>query len=153
MRGRVGLAAILAVLLLAGCAAPGAAPHTWGTSYDYGTPGAVADAFSGVVYYPACGNELLTFDGRRWFPFEPSNAADLPSDPLSAASGSDAADAADVASLVVGAGPVGAVVAPGPGDDVGTLVVFENDLAYWESDSGRFSTWLTTREIEYNWAC
>jgi len=150
MRSRTGLAAILTALLLAGCAAPGAEPHTWGTSYDYGTPGTVADAYTGVMYYPACGNEVLTFDGRRWFPFEPSNAADLPSDPLSAASASDAADAA---SLVVAVGPVGAVVAPGPGDDVGTLVVFENVLAYWESDSGRISTWLTTREIEYNWVC
>ena len=52
-----------------------------------------------------------------------------------------------------GAGPIGAVVAPGPGDDVGTLVIYENGLAYWQADSGGLHTWLTTREVEYNWAC
>lgn len=64
--------------------------------------------------------------------------------------GSDAADAAAVAAVE---GPVGAVVAPGPGDDLGTLVIYENDLAYWEPDSGTLSTWLTNTKIEYNWAC
>ena len=142
------IAATLA-LLLAGCSTPAAEPHTWGAVYDYGTPGAVASVTSGVVYYPPCGNEVLPFGDVTWFPFAPSNGADLPPDPLSAAPspmpGPDAG--AD------GAGPIGAVAAPGPGDDVGTLVVYDNDLAYWEADSGRFSEWLTTREIEYNWAC
>ena len=39
------------------------------------------------------------------------------------------------------------------GDDVGTLVVDENDLAYGESGSGNLTTWLTTRKIDYNWVC
>ena len=45
------------------------------------------------------------------------------------------------------------VVAPGPGDDVGTLVIYKNDLAYWQADSGDLHTWLTNQKLEYGWAC
>ncbi len=151
VRTGVGVAVAVAALLLAACSAPGLTAHAWGVAYDYGTPSAAARAYADVAYYPACSNEVLTFDGRRWFPFEPANAADFPSDPLSAAP--SALAAADTANTAAFAGPVGAVVAPGPGDDVGTLVIYDNDLAYWESDSGDLNTWLTHHEIEYNWAC
>jgi hypothetical protein len=151
MSRRGAIALVLAgALALAGCGASEGDGHTPGASYDYGTPGAVVAIYAGVAYYPACGNETLDFDDRLWFPFFPSNAAGLPPDPLSEMPGFVASDAA--ASAVV-EGPVGAVVAPGPGDDLGTLVIYENELAYWQSDSGTLRTWLTTSEIEYNWAC
>lgn len=143
--------AAAAALAIAGCATQSPEPHTWDSSYDYGTPGSPVESHASVAYYPACRNEILNFDGHRWFPFLPANASDFPSDPLTGAPAPlAAADAGDSAAL---AGPVGAVVMPGPGDDVGTLVVFESDLAYWESESGRLSTWLTNHTIEYNWAC
>ena len=154
MRLRTSIAATVAALMLAACAAPGTEPHAWGSSYDYGTPGAVVRAHASVGYYPACGNEVLSFDGRKWYPYEPMNSSDLPSDPLTAVPASlSASGAEDAASVTGGAGPIGAVVAPGPGDDVGTLVIYENDLAYWQADSGGLHTWLTNRKIEYNWAC
>lgn len=150
-------AAAMAVLMLAGCVAPGPEPHSWDASYDYGTPGAVEATYSAVGYYPACGNEVLSFEGRQWFPFTPESLDGFPTDPLSAIP-SPAADASSgvaayASDLSVAAGPVGAVVAPGPGDDVGTLVIYENDLGYWESNSGTLSRWLTSHEIEYNWVC
>jgi hypothetical protein len=61
--------------------------------------------------------------------------------------------AADAATMAVAAGSVGRVVAPGPGDDVGTLVIYQNGLAYWVSDSGDLDTWLTDTELTYNWVC
>jgi hypothetical protein len=150
MSSRAVIALVLAgALALAGCGTSGVDRNTPGASYDYGAPGAVVAIYAGVAYYPACGNETLNFDDREWFPFDPSNAADLPSDPLSEVPGSDTSAAA----VSAFAGPVGAVVAPGPGDDVGTLVIYQNDLAYWESDSGTLSTWLTTSKIEYDWVC
>ena len=45
------------------------------------------------------------------------------------------------------------VAAPEPGDDVGTLTQYENGFAYWISDSGYISTWLTTTPLTYNWVC
>ena len=148
---RVLALAAAAAFAIAGCAPQGPDSHTLNTAYDYGVPGRVSASYSSVAYYPACGNETLVFDGRSWFPFTPANVADLPPDPLSAApSPLPAATTADTAAF---SGPIGAVVAPSPGDDVGTLVIYEGDLAYWESDSGKFHTWLTNHKIEYNWAC
>lgn len=153
-------------LLLAGCAAPGSKPHSWDSTYDYGTPGPVISAHGDVKYYPACGNEVLTFEGRTWFQFKPMHPDAMPHDPLASApvSTGDAGDAASptpsALGLVGGAGGRGVlgmavhrVVAPGPGDDVGTLVIYENDLAYWQSNTGGLSRWLTNHEIEYNWVC
>ncbi|NTV39233.1 MAG: hypothetical protein HGA51_04650 [Demequinaceae bacterium] len=145
---RTFVVAVACGLVLGGCAQQGADPHAWGTKYDYGTPGAVAATYSGVAYYPACGNEVLTFEGHKWYPYKPANAKDLPADPLA-----EVASPSPAASVALVTGPVGAVVAPGPGDDVGTLVVYKRDLAYWESDSGTLSTWLTARKIEYSWVC
>jgi len=151
---RVLALAAAAAFAIAGCAAQGPDRHNWNTSYDYGVPGQGSASYASVAYYPACSNEILNFDGRAWFPFMPSNAADFPSDPLLAVPASlSASGAQDEAGLMGGAGPIGAVVAPGPGDDVGTLVIYENGLAYWQADSGGLHTWLTNHKIEYNWAC
>lgn len=156
---RLLFGALFGATLLAGCVASGADTHAWNSSYDYGVPGAVVSVKASVPYYPACGNEVLSFEGRRWYPFKPVNSSDLPAQPLdalpSASGASDASSstAADMGAVALAAGPVGAVVAPGPGDDVGTLVIYENDLAYWESDSGTLRRWLTSHEIEYNWVC
>lgn len=164
MRARLW-GALAGVMLLSACAIPGLDRDSWNPDDDYGTPGAVIGGDNGVPYYPACGNEILTFDDKQWFPFEPASLEGFPTDPLADAppphptAGEPPAPSADakggvgdIATLDVAA-PVGAVVAPGPGDDVGTLVIYDNDLAYWESDSGGLSTWLTAHEIEYNWVC
>jgi hypothetical protein len=39
------------------------------------------------------------------------------------------------------------VVDPGPGDDIGTLTVWADGVARWESDSGNLATWLVDDEI------
>jgi hypothetical protein len=48
---------------------------------------------------------------------------------------------------------VPAVVAPGPGDDIGDVTVFADGLALFESDSGDLTTWLTREQRTYNWVC
>ncbi len=146
------MATVAVALLLAGCAMPGSKPHSWDSTYDYGTPAAAISTHANVTYYPACGNEVLTFEGRTWFQFKPMHPDAMPSDPLSTAP-LPTTDPADAVQTAAYAGPVGAVVAPGPGDDVGTLVIYENDLAYWEADSGSLSRWLTNHQIEYGWVC
>ena len=50
-------------------------------------------------------------------------------------------------------GNVPAVVAPGPGDDIGDVTVFADGLALFESDSGDLTTWLTREQRTYNWVC
>jgi hypothetical protein len=111
-----------------------------------------------VGYYPACGNETIEVNGVIWFPFTPSDDSTLPADPLAATSGGAAAASG------VSSGPFGMarsdwaptlprVAAPGPGDDVGTLVVFEDGVAYWRSHSGDLDSWLTDQPRNYAWVC
>jgi hypothetical protein len=44
------------------------------------------------------------------------------------------------------------VAPPGPGDDIGTLIVYSDGMARYESDSGTVE-WLTTEVHTYNWVC
>lgn len=43
-----------------------------------------------------------------------------------------------------------AVPAPEPGDDIGTLTIYEDGTARFESESGT-EAWLTEEEQTYNW--
>ena len=154
---RLAFAAALGLVMLGGCAAPGSAPADpldWDDELDLGAPGERIDEYAAVEYYPACGNEVLTWEGERYFPFTPAHGEDFP-----------AAHAAMPASVVecgalgfarasaMRAAPGRTVVAPGPGDDVGTLVVYDGGFAHWSADSGELATWLTTTELTYAWVC
>ncbi|PKQ18945.1 MAG: hypothetical protein CVT68_00855 [Actinobacteria bacterium HGW-Actinobacteria-8] len=159
----VGAAVAFAVGMLigiAGCATPDGSPGPVpgpGVRIELGSPGDQIATYDGVRFYPACGNETLGFDGRLWFPFTPANPEDFPTP--GAAADDAAATASGFTRSGAGSGQgtastsVGMVIAPGPGDDVGTLTVYEGGFAYWVSDSGDVDTWLTTTKIEYNWVC
>lgn len=160
---RVCLAATtaVAVLLLGGCGdvsgeiLPGgsAAPETVGQVYE------------DVEFYPACGNEVLDLDGTTWYQLLPEEQRALPEDPgdknsLGPASPDPFTAVQSFAPL--SQGPkitlvrginVPAVVAPGPGDDIGDVTVFADGLALFESDSGDLTTWLTRQQRTYNWVC
>jgi hypothetical protein len=154
MRTRSLLAAIAGVGLLSGCASSEARPVEWDGTYDFGTPGAVESTLVDVEYYPACGNEILAIDGNEWYPFTPENPDDFPDPALDILPVIDGLPSkGNSAGHISTDAAVGAVAAPGPGDAIGTLVVYGNDLAYWVSDSRNLDTWLTASELEYNWVC
>lgn len=44
------------------------------------------------------------------------------------------------------------IMPPGPGDDVGTMILYSDGIARYESDSGMVS-WFTTDELTYSWVC
>lgn len=152
----VGAAVAFAVGMLigmGGCASPSEpqapVPKPDG-QLDLGSPGAQIATYEDVQYYPACGNETLSHEGKLWFPFRPANPEDFPGgdDDGAAATGISGASSPGTVSA-----SVGMVIAPGPGDDVGTLTVYEEGFAYWVADSGDLDTWLTTTELTYNWIC
>jgi hypothetical protein len=93
-----------------------------------------------VEYYGACGNETVDVDGTTYYP--------LLDDEL------DALDESLYPLEQVDPGQSGLtrVVAPGPGDDVGTMIVYRDGIARFESQSGRV-LWLTDQERTYNWVC
>src|SRR5690606_27543892 len=88
-----------------------------GSPMDLGAPGDVVDETRGVEFYPACGNETLQFGDVTYYQFEPSNPDEF-SEPSRGA-----------APQGKSRGVLPAVVAPGPGDDTGTLTRFEGGFA------------------------
>lgn len=42
---------------------------------------------------------------------------------------------------------------PGPGDDIGTLVVRVDGVARWVSDNKQLDVWMIDDEISYTWDC
>lgn len=102
----------------------------------------ITTVFEHVDYYGACGNETVVVGGTTLYPLFPDEMATL-----------------DIAAHPTGTtAPAGfvrtapAVVAPGPGDDVGTMVLYDDGIARFESESGRV-LWLTTAVHEYDWVC
>lgn len=103
----------------------------------------VVGVHTDVDYYGACGNETLTVDGITYYPmyYDDVQALDTTRYPVLAAE------------PVHGfGGGVVRVAAPGPGDDIGTLIAYADGIARYESHSGRV-LWLTTAEQTYAWVC
>jgi len=103
-------------------------------------PQGYASVTHNVVYYPACGNETLIYEGKTWYPISRDWAT--PTTQAFAASGGRGISAS-----------VPMVAPPGPGDDLGTLYVYQEGRAYWVSDNGSLDTWLTLVPQTYNWVC
>lgn len=160
---KVCVAAItsVTVLLVGGCgdasreATPGgsAAPRT------------VVQVHEDVAFYPACGNEVLELASITWYQLLPDEQRSLreeqenetsmgPASPGTFTMVRSSVRPAQAPRLVLTHGRnVPAVVAPGPGDDIGDVTVFADGLALFESDSGDLTTWLTQEERTYNWEC
>ena len=133
---RGSMIAIALVVLLIGCqgSEPGAGSST-----------GVAETIDEVDYYYACGNEVLELpDGRRFYPLVEQDRVDEdaylnPTPPHGA-------------SMRFAAAATLAVPMPEPGDDTGTLTIFEDGTARFVSDTG-ITAWLTDEEQTYNWVC
>lgn len=124
-----------------------------GAGGEWGSPGEPQAVYANVTYYPACGNEVLVFDGTSWYPIDVSQDSDFPAPRTFPLPQADAkADASALSDFVVER-ELTAVAPPGPGDDAGTLVMYEHGFAYWESDSGVIGRWLTSQQQEYNFVC
>lgn len=106
----------------------------------------IVDVYDGVGFYPACGNETLTHEGVEWHQV---NRVEYPEIYDRAANGfrENAPEAVTVQRFAP------RVAEPGPGDDIGTLVVWSDDVAYFVSDSGDLWAWLVQDELTYEWVC
>lgn len=106
-------------------------------------PVAVVEVFNGFEYYGPCGNETLAVDGMMLYPLLSAELAALdvdqyPSHP------DELSEQGLTAPLRVSP--------PGPGDDTGTLLLYEDGMARFESDNGHVS-WLSDEQRTYEWEC
>jgi hypothetical protein len=97
----------------------------------------VVDVFEGVDYYGACGNETVVVDGTQLYPLLPIELDHLDE---------------SMYPLPGEREGMARVMPPGPGDDVGTMVLYSDGVARFQSDSGRV-IWLTQESRVYNWVC
>lgn len=114
-------------------------------------PVPIAGVYEAIDFYPACGNETLDHRGVTWFPVVAAGG-----EPLVPALQPrvDKILAVDrEMSPVTGVHGIVRVVEPGPGDDIGTLVVWEDGVARWVSDSRDLDVWMIDDEIRYMWVC
>lgn len=142
MRLRTGIAVAVAALMLAGCGA--ATPSTGPTIVWHAT---------GIQFYPACGNEVLTYDGMQFYPLFADEADALDTSVYPSTPPLIEDEALPDAGWGGGGGGLGRVVAPGPGDDTGTLLVYSDGFAHFTSDSGDLDVWLSNEVHEYTWVC
>lgn len=108
-------------------------------------PVEIAEVIDDVAYYPGCANEPVAIAGTTWYPVPDWGSAAV------------AALYDDITSVereepVVIQGFAPRVAEPGPGDDIGTLVVYADGYARYESDSG-IVMWMTTDPVTYDWIC
>jgi hypothetical protein len=109
------------------------------TEVSTGGPVGIARVVHDFEYYGACGNETVRVGRTTFYPVLPRqrrqiNQSNYPHDSDVSPSG------------------LMRVAPPGPGDDIGTMTVYTDGLARFESASGRI-IWLTDDEQTYNWVC
>ena len=86
-------------------------------------PGALVATETGLFYVPTCGNGPLELDGTTWYPVTPVTEAQERAIPIS------------------------------PGDGQGTLTIYSDGRAFFESNGGAFRGWLTTTPQDYSKMC
>ena len=104
----------------------------------------IVERFDDVDYYIACADVPVEVDGVTWYPVSDWGPGV-----------EQLYDEITSVDREAPGGPIGfapAVAPPGPGDDVGTVWVYADGYALFESDSGQ-TIWLTQEELTYDWVC
>jgi hypothetical protein len=154
-RASVGLWAhgvIIFSIAFAGCGTDDEAPATNQSGITGAvTPVGIVGVYEATEFYPACGNETLDHQGVTWFPLV--RMGFNPVDPNLQDRIDEVLSSEREESPVAGVHGFARVVAPGPGDDIGTLVVWADGVARWVSDSGNLDVWMIDDSIRYTWDC
>ena len=86
-------------------------------------PAAQVKTATGLFYVPSCANGPLELDGSVWYPVAPITEAQERAIPIT------------------------------PGDGQGTLMIYSNGRAFFESNGGAFRGWLSTTPQDYSRMC
>lgn len=144
---RVG-GVVIAVLIGAACGGDETATSATtvtATTTIAATPPEIVDVYRNFEYYGACGNETVLVDGTVFYPVPTEPSDHVVPGLAEAIDESRYPMPPDLAGVV-------RVAPPGPGDDIGTMTVYSDGFARFESDSG-WVIWLTDQEQTYGWEC
>ena len=145
--------AVLAVVVTdPGATVSSPAPFPSHATVQSPAPVEIVGVYEDVKAYPACGNETLDHDGVTWYPVMRLGYQPFDSSLQARADEILAVDRVDPPSARLQAF-ARRVPSPGPGDDIGTLVVWVDGVARWVSDSGKLDVWMIDDEITYTWEC
>lgn len=121
------------------------------TTVGAATPVQLVGVYDDVVFYPACGNEVLAHRGVRWQPivhvgFDPMvpQLNDLVDDVL---------ETRREKWTPVEPHGMARTPGPGPGDDIGTLAVWADGVARWVSTSRDLDVWMVDDDLGALWVC
>lgn len=136
-----------------GVAQPTAAPGSLLASETTApaAPVEIVGVYEAIGFYPACGNETLDHDSVTWYPLVHSGFD--PMDPALQDRVDEVLAVEREDPPVAGVHGLARVPAPGPGDDIGTLVVWTDGVARWVSESRDLDVWMIDDEIVYTWVC
>lgn len=160
MRTRTALAVTAGIVVVAAVIV---ALAVWGGGSDRATPGGqpqagaptIVTVYEDVNWYPPCATYPIELGGRPFYPL-PMGAppVDESKYPLPAVDALGWEDSGWVGSPIGTSLSTGLqkVVAPGPGDDVGTVIEYSDGMARFESESGNVA-WLTVEVQEYGYVC
>jgi hypothetical protein len=112
---------------------------------------AIVGVYDAVEAYPACGNEPFDHLGMTWYPLFSEGFDPMMGDLQERVDEVRAVQRES--SPVRGVHGLVRVPAPGPGDNIGTLVVWADGVARWVSDSRDLDVWLIDEPISYSWVC
>ena len=114
-------------------------------------PVEIVGVYEAIEFYPACGNETLDHQGVTWRTLVHSGFD--PMDPELQERIDEVLAVEREHSPVAGVHGLTRVPSPGPGDDIGTLVVWADGVARWVSASRDLDVWMINDEIVYTWEC
>ena len=100
----------------------------------------ISETYDDFDYYGPCANEPLQIGDTTFYPLLDDEIAALDRDRYA-----PAGSASDVTGML-------RIAPPGPGDDIGTMTVYEDGVARFETDSGK-EWWFNDQEHTYNWEC
>lgn len=108
----------------------------------------IVATFEDVHWYPPCATEPVLIGGTLYYPLPMMDVTGNAPGPFNDSTYPLASGVGTRGRL----GALGRVVAPGPGDDVGTVIVYSDGMARFESDSGNVD-WLTSEKQTYGYIC
>lgn len=135
VRGTAALCGAALLLATSACSGDGDGPGT-----EVVTQVRVVETVEDFAYYNPCANEPVQVGQQTFYPLLQDEIADLDRELYVAE---------EQGSPLTG---MLRVAPPGPGDDVGTMTLYEDGVARYVADSGDES-WFDDQERTYNWVC